>query len=149
MASQWPENCDAIIWIMISNSLDIDFIHGDIHGRSCKKSKSIIMRVLKLFIHTLSSTLQPLTHWGRVAHICVGNLAIIGSDNDWAWWAPSRYMNEFRDIVNRTIRINFDGILIGIHTFSFKKIYLKISSAKSWSFCLGFSQKGPWHPKYI
>ena len=24
---------------MISNSLDIDFIHGDIHGRSCKKSR--------------------------------------------------------------------------------------------------------------
>ena len=27
----------AITWIVISNSLDIDFIHGDIHGRSCKK----------------------------------------------------------------------------------------------------------------
>ena len=25
------------MWIMISNELDIDFIHGDIHGRSCKK----------------------------------------------------------------------------------------------------------------
>ena len=25
-----------ITWIVISNSLDIDFIHGDIHGRSCK-----------------------------------------------------------------------------------------------------------------
>ena len=25
------------MWIMISSSLDIDFIHGDIHGRSCKK----------------------------------------------------------------------------------------------------------------
>ena len=37
MTSQWPDNCDAIAWIMISNSLDIDFIHGDIHGRSCKK----------------------------------------------------------------------------------------------------------------
>ena len=24
---------------------------------------------------------QLLTHWGRVTHICVGNLAIIGSDN--------------------------------------------------------------------
>ena len=24
-------------WIVISNSLDIDFIHGDIHDRSCKK----------------------------------------------------------------------------------------------------------------
>ena len=34
---QWPDNCDAITWIVISNSLDIGFIHGDIHGRSCKK----------------------------------------------------------------------------------------------------------------
>ena len=37
MTSQWPDNCDAITWIVISNLLDIDFIHGDIHGRSCKK----------------------------------------------------------------------------------------------------------------
>ena len=36
MTSQWPNNCVAITWIMISNSLDIDFIHGDINGRSCK-----------------------------------------------------------------------------------------------------------------
>ena len=36
MTSQWPDNCDAITWIMISDSLDIDFIHGDIHGRLCK-----------------------------------------------------------------------------------------------------------------
>ena len=37
MTSQWPDNCDANTWQVISNSLDIDFIHGDIHGRSCKK----------------------------------------------------------------------------------------------------------------
>ena len=37
MTSQWPDNYDAITWIVISNSLDIDFIHGDIHDRSCKK----------------------------------------------------------------------------------------------------------------
>ena len=37
MTSQWPDTCDAITSITISNSLDIDFIHGDIHGRSCKK----------------------------------------------------------------------------------------------------------------
>ena len=37
MMSQWPDNCNAIMWIMIFNSLDIDLIHGDIHGRSCKK----------------------------------------------------------------------------------------------------------------
>ena len=26
-------------------------------------------------------SLNMLTHWGRVTHICVGNLTIIGSDN--------------------------------------------------------------------
>ena len=36
MTSQWPDNCDTITWIVISNSLDIDFIHRDIHGRSYK-----------------------------------------------------------------------------------------------------------------
>ena len=39
MTPQWPDNCDANTWQVISNSLDIDFIHGDIHGRSCKKSE--------------------------------------------------------------------------------------------------------------
>ena len=37
MTSQWLDNCYAITWIVISNSLDIDYIHGDIHDRSCKK----------------------------------------------------------------------------------------------------------------
>ena len=39
MTSQLSDNCDAIMWIMTSNSLGIDFIHGNIHGRSCKKCK--------------------------------------------------------------------------------------------------------------
>ena len=42
MTSQWPDNCDANTWQVISNSLDIDFIHGDIHGRSCKKAVYVI-----------------------------------------------------------------------------------------------------------
>ena len=37
MTSQWSDNCDANTWQVISNLLDIDFIHCDIHGRSCKK----------------------------------------------------------------------------------------------------------------
>ena len=36
MTSQWPDNCDVITRIIISNSLDIDFINDDIQGRSCK-----------------------------------------------------------------------------------------------------------------
>ena len=37
MTSQWPDNCDSVMYIVKSNSLYVDFIHGDIHGRSCKK----------------------------------------------------------------------------------------------------------------
>ena len=37
MTSQWLDNCDAITWIVISNSLDIDYIHGDTHDRVYKK----------------------------------------------------------------------------------------------------------------
>ena len=31
-----PDNYDARTWQVTSNSLDFDFIHSDIHGRSCK-----------------------------------------------------------------------------------------------------------------
>ena len=44
MTSQWPDNCGAITWIMISNSLDIDFTWGDIHDRSCKKDQYLTWR---------------------------------------------------------------------------------------------------------
>ena len=44
ITSQWPDNCDAITSIMISNSWDIDFIHGYIHGRLCKKTRCFISR---------------------------------------------------------------------------------------------------------
>ena len=40
MMSQWPDNCDTITWIVISNLVDIDFIHGNIHGQSCKKKRA-------------------------------------------------------------------------------------------------------------
>ena len=36
MTSHWPDNRDANAWQLIFNPLDIEFIHGDIHGRSCK-----------------------------------------------------------------------------------------------------------------
>ena len=37
MTSKWPDNYVRSMWEVISNSWDIDFIHGDIHGRSCEK----------------------------------------------------------------------------------------------------------------
>ena len=43
MRSLWPDSCDAITWIMISSSLDIDFIHGDIPRRPCKNKHFVII----------------------------------------------------------------------------------------------------------
>ena len=39
VTSQWPEYYDTISCIMISNSLDIDFINGDIHSWSCNNKR--------------------------------------------------------------------------------------------------------------
>ena len=45
MTSQWPDNCDAVTWKVISNSLDIDLIYGDIRGRSHKNDESYIIEL--------------------------------------------------------------------------------------------------------
>ena len=72
-----------------------------------------------------------LTHWGRVTHICVGKLTIIGSDNG---LSPVRRQaiiwTNAGILLIRPLGTNFSEILIGIQTFSFKKMHLKMSSAK-------------------
>ena len=81
-----------------------------------------------------------LTHWGRVTHICVGNLTIIGPDN---CLSPGR--RQAIIWTNAVILLigpwgtNFSEILIGIQAFSFKKMHLKMSSAKWRPFCLGLN----------
>ena len=81
---------------------------------------------------------EPLTHWGRVTHICVGNLTITGPDNV---LSPGR--RQAIIWTNAGILLigpwgtHFSEISIGIQTFSFKKMHLKMSSAKWPPFCLG------------
>ena len=81
-----------------------------------------------------------LTHWGRVTHICVSTLTIIGSDNG---LAPGRCQTIIRTnagiLLIRPLGTNFSEILIEILIFSFKKMRLKVSSAKRRPFCLGLN----------
>ena len=81
-----------------------------------------------------------LTHWGRVTHICVGTNTNIGSDNG---LSPER-----RQVIIWTnagilligpLGTNFSEILITIHTFSFKEMDFKMSSAKWRPCCLSFN----------
>ena len=81
-----------------------------------------------------------LTHWGRVTHICVGTLAIIGSDNG---LSPSRrpaiiWTNAGLLLIG-PLGTNSSDILIGIQAFSFKKMHLEMSSAKWRPFCRGLN----------
>ena len=88
----------------------------------------------------INHTFTKLTHWGRVTHICVGNLTIVGSDNG---LSPGR-----RQAITWTnvgiwligpLGTNFCEMLIEIHAFSFKKIHMKMSSGNWRPFCLGLN----------
>ena len=88
-----------------------------------------------------SSPYHPiLTHWGRVTHICVVKMTIIGSDNG---LSPGRRQaiiwTNAGILLIGPLGTNFIEILIGIQTFSFKKMHLKMSSAKWRPFCLGLN----------
>ena len=93
--------------------------------------------VLYLYLYPFSILL---THWGRVTHICVGNLTIIGSDNG---LSPGRCQaiiwTNAGIILIGSLGTNLSEILIEILTFSFKKMCLKLSSAKWRPFCLGLN----------
>ena len=81
-----------------------------------------------------------LTHWGRVTHICVGKLTIIGSDNG---LSPERRQaitwTNARILLIGPLETKFSEVLIEIQTFSLMKIRLKMSSAKCSSFRLGLN----------
>ena len=82
-----------------------------------------------------------LTHWGRVTHICVGKLTIIGSDNS---LLPVRRQaitwTNAGILLIRTLATIFSEFLSKVHRFSFKKMRLKVSSAKWRPFCLGLNE---------
>ena len=81
-----------------------------------------------------------LTHWGRVTHICVGNLTIIGSDNGLSPFRRQAIIwTNAGILLIRTLGTNFSEILGAIHSFSFLKMHLKMSSAKWRLFGLGLN----------
>ena len=81
-----------------------------------------------------------LTHWGRVTHICVSKLIIIGSYNG---LSPDRRQaiiwTNARLLSIGPLRIYFNENLIKIQQFSLKKMHVKLSSAKWRPSCLGLN----------
>ena len=84
--------------------------------------------------------IMPLTHWGRLMHICIGKLTIIGSDNG---LSPGKcqtiiWNNAGISLIGH-LGTDFSEILIEIYTFPFKKMYLKMLSRKWRPSCLGLN----------
>ena len=84
--------------------------------------------------------LQPLNHLGRVTHVCVSKITIIGSDNG---FSPGRRQaiiwTNVGILLIGPLGTNFSEILIEIYAFSFKKRRFKMSSGKWRPFCLGLN----------
>ena len=88
-----------------------------------------------------------LTHWGRVTHICVSKLTIIGSDNGLSLSQRQAIIWTYAGILLiQPWGTNFSEILIEIDVFSFTKIHLKMSSVKCRLFCLSLNvlMLNPW-----
>ena len=81
---------------------------------------------------------NTLTHWGRVTHICLSKLTIIGSDNG---LSPGRRQAIIWTcagiLLIGPLGTSLGEILIEIYTFSFTKMLLKMSSGKWQPSCLG------------
>ena len=84
---------------------------------------------------------MELTHRGRVTHKCVRKLTTIGSNNG---LSPGRRQaiiwTNAGILLIRTLGTNFSEILGEIHSVSFKKMHLKMSSAGGRLFSLGLNE---------
>ena len=105
------------IWLLISHGQDHDSIW-----------------------HSAMKLPWTLTHWGRVTHLCVSKLTIIVPDNG---LSPDRRQaiiwTNVGILLIRTLGTDVSEILSEIHIFPFKKMHLKMSSAKWRPFCLGLN----------
>ena len=78
-----------------------------------------------------------LTHWGRVTHIRVSELTIIGSDNGlWPGRRQAIIWTNAGILLIGPLGIHFGEILIEIRTFSFKRMRFKMASIWSRPTCV-------------
>ena len=117
-------------------------IIGSDNGLSPGWHQAIICTNVEIWLIRPSETnfTEILTHWGRVTHICVSKLTIIGSDNG---LSPDRRQaiiwTNAGILLIGPLGTNFNETSIEIHTVSFKKIHLKLSPGKWRPFCLSLN----------
>ena len=126
----WPQGAhDIICWV---KNLELIMWTSDICKVTAPRDPWVNIVVI--------SWCLILTHWGRVTHISVGNLTIIGPDNG---LSPGRRQAIIRTnagiLLIGPLGTNFSENLIEILIFSFTKMRLKVSSAKWRPFSLSLN----------
>ena len=97
----------------------------------CQDISNIDYQLTKNTFEKLYICYSWITHLGRVTHICDGDLTIIGPDNGlWPGRRQAIIWTNAGILLIGPWGTNFSEILVGIQTFSFKKIHLKMLSAK-------------------
>ena len=82
-----------------------------------------------------------------MTHICVSDLTSIGLDNGLSpGWRQAIIRTNAGILLIRPLGTNFSEFLVAILIFSFKKMHLKVSSAKRRPFCLGLNELTPCDP---
>ena len=108
---------------------------------------SIYYTMSDMRIYPFGSCKHHITHWGRVTHICVSKITIIGSASG---LSPGRHQaiiwTSVAILLIEPLGTNFSEIVIEIYTFSFKKMHLKMSSRKLRPFCLGLNVLNSFRP---
>ena len=130
------------MWYHIHGLLGM-LINGQLWLVSRVASGRSFPRWFYIYVDSLIWQLASLTHSCRVMHISVRKLTSIGSDNG---LAPGRcqailWTNAWIFFIG-PLGTNFSENLIEIMIFSFKKMCLKVSSAKWRPFCLGLNVLG-------
>ena len=107
--------------------------------RTCLKLHLPIYLHKHLFIIS-SWHVGYLTHSGRVTHISISKLIIIGSDNGLSpGWCQAIIWTNAGILSIGPLRTNFSEISIEIHIFSLKKMYLKMSLGNWQPSCPGLN----------
>ena len=149
MATVW-EYSHPDSWTLTRGVICINQIPVSGHGHA-SMGRELLLWLWSLLLHANPQQMESqillnnnvggdLTHWGRVTHICVSKLIIIGSDNG---LSPSRRQaiiwTNADILLIGPLGTNFSEILIEIYTFSFIRMHLKMSSGKWRPSCLGFN----------
>ena len=114
--------------------------HRDCYTGALSLSQVTAAHMVTRSSNTVAVIWFLLTHWGRVAHICVGKITNIGSDNGLSRGRRQAMIWTIAGILLiGPLGTNFSEILIRIQILSFKKMRLKMSSAKWQPFCLGLN----------